>query len=317
MRPLVYALAGAGAIVALAAGPVAGQSRPGGAPGGAGSGGGGAAVRAGGSGSSGGGSGSAGGGQTVHSPGGSGGRVATGRSSAGSYGGSGSSGYRVSSGGSRPVGGAAWMSNPVNGSSPTVRQIYGSPGDLAVPRGSRPYGSTPYVGVTGTVVPVSGQAISRQPSAPERPGTYPPSGGGSINWGYAPWIFSGLGFYNVLYADPYWLGGYWFPYDEFGYAYDPNWDPAVSGSEFYVDQEAGQGGLRLKVEPGSAAVFVDGSPMGTVDDFSGIFHKMQLPAGPHHVEVQAPGYRSIAFDVRIEPNDTVTYRGELQRLSER
>ncbi len=57
--------------------------------------------------------------------------------------------------------------------------------------------------------------------------------------------------------------------------------------------------------------------MGVVDDFNGAFQKMELAAGPHHVEIQAPGYRSIAFDVRIEPNDTVTYRGELQLLSKR
>ena len=30
------------------------------------------------------------------------------------------------------------------------------------------------------------------------------------------------------------------------------------------------------------------------------------------MEVRAIGYQTITFDVRIEPNDTVTYRGELQ-----
>ncbi len=70
MKPLVYALAGAGVVIALAAGPVAGQSRP--AP--PGGGGGGAAVRAGGSsGGSSGGAGSTGGGNAVSSPGASGG----------------------------------------------------------------------------------------------------------------------------------------------------------------------------------------------------------------------------------------------------
>jgi len=38
----------------------------------------------------------------------------------------------------------------------------------------------------------------------------------------------GLGFYDVLYADPYWLAGYWFPYD-YGYDYDSNWDPNRGG----------------------------------------------------------------------------------------
>ena len=112
------------------------------------------------------------------------------------------------------------MTNPVNGNSPRVRELYGSPGDRAVPRGSRPDGTAQMVGSTAWVGPTIGQAIPRQPGAPSRPGHRPPGGGSNINWGYAPWIFSGLGFYNVLYADPYWLTGYWFPYG-YGYDYDP------------------------------------------------------------------------------------------------
>ena len=223
MKPLVYGLAGAGVLIALVAGPVAGQARPGTGGGG----GGGAAVRTGGSsgGSSGGGGGAAvrGGGSSGGSSGGGGAVVRSGGSSgggsssnAGSSGGGqaayspGSSGGGSSSGGGATArGGAAWMSNPVNGNSPIVRRLYGSSGDTAVPRGARPYGSTPYVGTT------LGHAIQRQPGAPIRAGRPPhgpTGGGGDINWGYAPWMFAGLGFYNVLYADPYWLTGYWFPY---------------------------------------------------------------------------------------------------------
>ncbi len=202
------------------------------------------------------------------------------------------------------------MSNPVNGSSPIVRQLYGSSADTAVPRGARPGGSTAYVG------PTIGHAIPRQPSDPHHP-NHRPHGGGDINWGYAPWLFAGLGFYNVLYADPYWLTGFWFPYD-YGYDYDPNWDPTeAGGAGYYGDEQGGIGALKLKVEPTSAEVLVDGYYMGTVDDFNGVFQKMELTAGPHHVEIRAPGFRSIAFDVRIEPNDSVTYRGELQPLSRR
>lgn len=310
MKPLVYALAGAGVLVALAAGPVLGQGRPGGggAPGGGGGGGG--AVRAGGGGSSapsGGGGASSGGGRAVSSPGSSssGGSRAT-------YGGSssGSSGYTGGSAVQR--GGNSGYSSPTNGSNPAVRQVYGAPGDNAVPRGARPYGgATPY---TGSII---GHAVPRQAGSTNRAGrpVYSGGGGHDINWGYAPWLFAGLGFYDVLYADPYWLAGYWFPYT-YGYDYDPNWDPAAEAAQGgYGYEEAGMGGLKLKVQPSSAEVRVDGYYMGTVDDFNGVFQKMELAAGPHHVDIIAPGYRSIGFDVRIEPNDVVTYRGELQPLA--
>ena len=32
------------------------------------------------------------------------------------------------------------------------------------------------------------------------------------------------------------------------------------------------------------------------------------------VEVRAPGYETLSFDIRIEPGHTTTYRGELQKL---
>jgi hypothetical protein len=54
-----------------------------------------------------------------------------------------------------------------------------------------------------------------------------------------------------------------------------------------------------------------------VDDFDGTFQKLELETGPHHVEIRAPGYQTISFDIRIEFNETVTYRGELQLVSKR
>ena len=306
MRPLLYGLAGAGVLIALVAGPVAGQGGPGtGRPG---AGGGGGVVRAGGGASGDGGartSGSSGGGSAVAVP----------RSSSGGSSGSSGSTATTSSGGSGQTrGGSSYVpSSPTNGANPVVRRLYGAEGDNAVPRGARPYGNgaTPYIGTT------LGHAIPRQPGTPTRPPSRPPHGGGDINWGYAPWLFTGIGFYNGLYADPYWLTGFWFPYD-YGYDYDPYWDPTeAAGAGYYGNEQGGVGGLKLKVEPSSAEVLVDGYSMGTVDNFNGVFQRMELTTGPHHVEIRAPGFRSIAFDVRIEPNDTVTYRGELQPLSRR
>ena len=70
------------------------------------------------------------------------------------------------------------------------------------------------------------------------------------------------------------------------------------------------GFLQLRVQPRTADVYVDGSLAGTVDDFGGRGAR-QLPAGPRRVEIVAPGYETLTFDVRVPENDTVTFTREL------
>ncbi len=70
------------------------------------------------------------------------------------------------------------------------------------------------------------------------------------------------------------------------------------------------GGLRLVVEPKSAEVVVDNYVAGAVDDFDGHFQHLDLVAGPHHIEMRASGYTSVQFDVNIESNQTIAYRGK-------
>ena len=76
------------------------------------------------------------------------------------------------------------------------------------------------------------------------------------------------------------------------------------------------GFLQLRVSPRAAEVYVDGALAGTVDDFGGRSARM-LPAGPHRVEIVAPGYESVTFDVRVPENDTVTFTRDLERGVER
>jgi len=82
------------------------------------------------------------------------------------------------------------------------------------------------------------------------------------------------------------------------------------------DRSGPTGGLRLRVEPADAEVFVDGYSAGIVDDFNGRFQRLKLAAGPHRVEIRAPGYEPLVIDVNIEPNRTTEYRGTLQRHSD-
>jgi len=181
---------------------------------------------------------------------------------------------------------------PTDGNSSYVRETYGSPGDRAVPRGSRPNPGGPTVG----------QAVLR-PNPPIHGG-----GGGGGGWypshPYYPWFGWGLGmgYYGYYgFYDSWWWGGPYVTYVGDGYG-------------DYGNEPGGRGGLKLKVEPTFAEVYVDGYFMGIVADFDGAFQRMELEVGAHHIEIRAPGYQTIVFDVRIEFNDTVTYRGELQPL---
>jgi hypothetical protein len=76
-----------------------------------------------------------------------------------------------------------------------------------------------------------------------------------------------------------------------------------------------QGALRFESSPGTAQVFVDGVYKGVLDDFGMAGHSLELPVGAHRVEVQAPGYATLGFDIDITANQTTRYRGDLQRLS--
>jgi len=73
------------------------------------------------------------------------------------------------------------------------------------------------------------------------------------------------------------------------------------------------GELRLRVSPRHAQVFVDGDYAGTVDDFDGIFQSLKLESGSYAIRLEAPGYETIEFDVRITPTQKVTYREDLRR----
>lgn len=69
------------------------------------------------------------------------------------------------------------------------------------------------------------------------------------------------------------------------------------------------GSLRIVDAPRYAQVFVDGYYAGEVDDYDGIFQRLNLEPGPHRIGIvideSAP---PLEFDVQIIPGETVTYR---------
>jgi len=116
---------------------------------------------------------------------------------------------------------------------------------------------------------------------------------------YYPYGYGAFGL-GYFYYDPYtWYPGYYSGY--YGGGYDP-----------YFFDRYDTGELRIDVSPRFADVYVDGYFAGRVDDFDGLFQALKLEGGPHHIQVVAPGFVNLDFDVRIEPGRKITYRGALQ-----
>jgi len=166
----------------------------------------------------------------------------------------------------------------------------------AVPRGSRPSPTTPPpVRNDGRAEPRSrGGNVYVAPPVNNyyySPRRYYPYGYGAFGLGY-------------FYYDPY----TWYPrsyYSGYYGGYYGGYTGGYSGGFF-------EGELRLDVSPRFAEVYVDGYFAGRVDDFDGIFQALKLEEGPHHIQVVAPGFTTLDFDVRIESGRKITYRGALQ-----
>jgi hypothetical protein len=191
-----------------------------------------------------------------------------------------------------------------------------SKGGTAAPRTATHATAQPRSGTTSTSPagpharerngsPVVGTAVPRPPGSgapvifvPAYYGFYPFGWGGLGLAGYYGGYFGGYG-YDVPYPyDPLYAPGQWYP----------------AGGSVADSSDAGDdGALRLRVKPRDASVFIDGYLVGTVDDFDGWLQRVHLRAGAHHVEIQKPGYRTLAVDVRILPGQTITYRADLTK----
>ena len=151
-----------------------------------------------------------------------------------------------------------------------------------------------------------GTAVARR-HPPGRPG----HGGG--HYYYPRWSYP---YYPLTYGflwDPWWGYGYPFGY---GYGYGSGWYGGYGYGGGYGAYAGPQyeyyGSLRLKVKPREAEVFVDGYFAGVVDDFDGAFQKLNLDVGPHKIEVRHPGYEALSFEIRTQPDEKITYKGDLK-----
>jgi hypothetical protein len=121
---------------------------------------------------------------------------------------------------------------------------------------------------------------------------------------YRPYYYGGFyspfysPFYSGFYA-PFYGGFYPYAYGGYpGYYYGPSWASA-----------------RLEVKPRDAQVFIDGYYVGVVDQFDGVFQRLDLPTGAHELAIYLAGYRTYREKALFRPGEGYHFKAVLEPLA--
>ncbi len=92
-----------------------------------------------------------------------------------------------------------------------------------------------------------------------------------------------------------------------------------AGRTGYAADRFDSGAIRIQVKPNEdkAQVYVDGAHAGVVDDFDGVFQRLNLPTGRHDVEIRLAGHRTFRQQVFVSPRRTYKLRHQLEPLAEK
>jgi hypothetical protein len=109
------------------------------------------------------------------------------------------------------------------------------------------------------------------------------------------------------YYRPYFFSPFYRPF------YDPFWYPYYAQYPRYYYSRS-WASARIEVKPRDAQVFVDGYYVGLVDQFDGVFQRLDLPAGEHELVVYLPGYRSYRQKTLFRPGEGYHFKAILEPL---
>ena len=73
--------------------------------------------------------------------------------------------------------------------------------------------------------------------------------------------------------------------------------------------------LKLTVEPGRAAVFIDDNYVGHVSEFGGALHSLLISPGKHRIKVALPGYQTFETEVGLLAGQKSEVKTELVKGS--
>ncbi len=71
--------------------------------------------------------------------------------------------------------------------------------------------------------------------------------------------------------------------------------------------------MSFEITPSTAQLFVDGTQVGTVGQFTPRSQPLGLAAGHHQIEVRASGYQTMSFEVDILAGQVIPYQGAMER----
>jgi hypothetical protein len=133
------------------------------------------------------------------------------------------------------------------------------------------------------------------------------------------------GYYRPYYYRPYYSGYYF----GFGGFYSPYYGPFYSAWDPYYAQypypypypyparyySGSWASARLEVKPRDAQVYLDGYFVGVVDQFDGVFQRLDLPTGEHEISVYLKGYRTYRQRTLFRPGESYTFKAILEPLT--
>jgi len=129
---------------------------------------------------------------------------------------------------------------------------------------------------------------------------------------YGPYDYYPYGYYGYPYA-------YSYPsaYPPYGYPSYPAANTARDvrpyGPSSVRQSQSSAGGISFEVTPNTAEVYVDGSFVGTVGQFTPTTQPLGLTPGRHRIEIRAAGLRSLDFEENIVAGEVIPYQGTLER----
>ena len=161
----------------------------------------------------------------------------------------------------------------------------------------------------------SGQSATPRPRTGYPSGAYRPYYGGYRGYyGYRPYYYSPY-WYNGFYASFYYGLG-WYPYYAGYYGYGYPWGYGYSQYGYpYPYRYGAWSSARIEVKPRDAQVYVDGYFVGVVDEFDGVFQRLDLPTGEHEIAVYMPGYHTYRERTLFRPGQSYHYKAALEPLA--
>ena len=133
-----------------------------------------------------------------------------------------------------------------------------------------------------------------------------------------PTVFVGGYYYPSLYRASLWYDPFYPGSGPGFYGYGPGYYPYQIYAQYPIYGRGrgydNGGSIRLQISPRQAEVFVDGYYAGTVDDFDGVFQRLNIQSGEHDVQVYLAGYRSFTQRFYLQPGKTFNIKHTMEPL---